>query len=155
MWSHYADKHQGICFVFSSGLADGIDDVNDIACVHYLDGSAQHQYDKWLTKVKEEKIYDVTSDDYLYGVELSKEALAYKHKDWSYEQEVRFIASSQGARNFHAGDLEIVYLGLKISEISRSQILDLIHDEKWANVLVLQAKRGRAALELDFEIVAG
>jgi hypothetical protein len=66
-WSHYADKHRGLCLGF---------DVPDENCqpIRYID-----------------KRVDVDEDDERLREDLGEALLHTKYKDWHYEQEVRLV----------------------------------------------------------------
>lgn len=71
MWSHYGDKHKGICLGF---------DVPDEALKKV----------RYITKRKQFKI-GKSLDSHEITTELMSLAIRYKYKEWSYEREYRGI----------------------------------------------------------------
>ncbi len=71
MWSHYGDKHKGICFGF---------DVNDVILKKV----------KYISTRRPFKVGETLNNHKINSALLS-EAVKYKFKEWSYEREYRGI----------------------------------------------------------------
>ena len=71
MWSHYGDKHKGICLGFDV-------DNQILKKVEYISTRKRHQLGQSLED------HNITSD-------LMSAAVRYKFKEWSYEREYRGI----------------------------------------------------------------
>ena len=71
MWSHYRDKHKGICFGF---------DVNDVILKKV----------KYISTRRPFKVGETLNNHKINSALLS-EAVKYKFKEWSYEREYRGI----------------------------------------------------------------
>lgn len=134
MWSHYADKHKGVCIGFSrvekSQLAD------DDACnpIIYSDVYPSPRF----------------SQIYRGDGSLTKDVLYSKARDWSYEKEWRMM-SDKG--DFHAsipGPISRVILGCRFPFEQVSQFAGAC---KKINVQLLRAHKipNHFALELKSE----
>jgi hypothetical protein len=123
MWSHYADKHQGVCLQFR-GLdrlptpplkvvySDDYPAVDLLEYAPFVDGADQ------TARAKQK--------------ELVERMYLTKAKDWSYEREWRIVdwatarSSSRGLHPFNPLLLKGIILGCRITDSDREKIKDLI-----------------------------
>ena len=153
MWSHYADKHEGICveyeFEDENGLLDVVysDDTNtfDLYTVLIYIIPAQY-FGVKTTNEMEQECLDVCYLPFLR-----------KTKEWSYEHEVRMIfnlnnnskiINKNGIWFYPNAKVKSIYLGCKVTKENR----DLIENKcKILNIPVhhISIKKGNNKLHLD------
>lgn len=106
MWSHYADKHSGICFGFSFNQVAG-DGIMQLA-VRYTDKVEPKNYFK-------ETIFSVYN------------WIFTKSKVWEYEEEVRRVyIREKGLIPFDKSELVEVYYGVRISPDQINKVQQLL-----------------------------
>jgi hypothetical protein len=115
-WSHYAEKHKGICLAFD------VDD--DLAQpVTYVDDRLS------LTKQQVLSEKSALTDKLMFSMLLTK------YKDWIYEEEVRVMASlsdEDGGYYFYPFDARLVLKGVIVgarSTISRAELAAALGDQ--------------------------
>ena len=153
MWSHYADKHEGICveyeFEDENGLLDVVysDDTNtfDLYTVLRYIIPAQYFGVKTISEMDQECL-DVCYLPFLR-----------KTKEWSYEHEVRMIfnlnnnskiINKNGIWFYPNAKVKSIYLGCKVTKENR----ELIENKcKILNIPVhhISIKKGNNKLHLD------
>jgi len=115
-WSHYAEKHRGVCLAF---------DVDDdlVQPVNYVADR--------LSLTKEQ----VLSEKGERTEELMLQMLFTKYKDWKYEEEVRVMATlsdEDGGHYFYPFDAHLVLKGVIVgprSTISRAEVAVALGDQ--------------------------
>ena len=114
MWSHYSDKHKGICI--------GFDLIQDF------------EFFKYAYNVKYPEVYptvNLIKDRMDRKTSLIQFQLATKSLDWQYENEVRLIRSKnlvdvyRGAVEFKKKSAFRVYFGYKVDTETISRLKDL------------------------------
>ena len=110
MWSHYADKHTGICLEFDL-LEDSTNVFRSLFPVKY-------------TNIRESCNYIRDADSYIKCFALTKSI------DWSYEQEFRAIHHLLADQRFpfNAGMLKKVIFGCKANETRVQTIKDILQE---------------------------
>lgn len=101
MWSHYANKHTGVCLEF-----DTLEDINlfkDLYKVKYRNKRPAYNYLKSPLE-----IYDFFSK---------------KSRIWEYENEYRVIKQQMGLHQFEKASLKRVIFGCNITTRSRNKVL--------------------------------
>ncbi len=99
MWSHYADSHRGVCLKVSLGkLPKGWEEL-------------PVSYTEYKPK----------------GTDVNQ-ILSFKTKDWSYENEVRFVQTVEKSKTPAKlkVKIEAVYFGLKMKAKDKSRLVKLI-----------------------------
>ncbi|HTN19126.1 MAG TPA: DUF2971 domain-containing protein [Pelobium sp.] len=142
LWSHYADKHKGVCLVF--------DVLND----KELFGKYPYQ----VEYPKEYPIYNYPCDEGTFN--SYRFLVATKSKDWEYEKEVRLIRDSEnkpfrGAVKFAKEALVAVKFGYK-SELSEMTEVNkwLIESGGYEHVKFYSANLKKLAFGLEFEEIS-
>ncbi len=157
MWSHYADHHKGICIGFSvEGLMEEF-------------GSARHPtsydmlYDKskpFVRLLEQDKASELPPFGFLEP-DVFRILVEYKHKDWDYEQEVRFLRKLVGPAKINPNNIKSVIYGIRTPKKHKKLINNLLHSRnEYAHVKEYQMKRIPGALEIideeacssDFEV---
>jgi hypothetical protein len=94
MWSHYADEHRGICFTYDiprSFIDENIDNLIGVTNVDY-----DKSLSDWFLEEVPKLPGHASFEDYCKT--LLKKALSVKAKEWSYEDEVRFLRKRSGSQ---------------------------------------------------------
>jgi hypothetical protein len=114
MWSHYADKHNGVCLEFDNSLDQRFINLTneDIA-----EGHVGYEPYRKINYVSEDKLYAI------YKLFLSKS------ESWSHEQEYRMISINNKSeiQKFNPAFLSAIYFGVKVTN---NQINSLIAECK-------------------------
>ena len=111
MWSHYADKHAGICLGFNI-VPIGIPKFSLLE-VNYVDKIVPLNY---FSKKHVTLLY------WLYT----------KSKVWEYEEEVRAVHQEvNGLINFHPHSLREIYYGLRTTKEQKDKLNGLLSDLKY------------------------
>lgn len=147
MWSHYANSHQGAVIKFQ--------------CIPKLDtalcAAEKVMYSKkmpvlaTLNDFIKTFIYNEPLDPYTI---LNKFNFT-KSDHWSYEKEWRFILKKQDSgadydlRLFFEEELEAIYLGCKMREKDKQEILETINTKR-KGVKIFQAHKNPKLFKLDF-----
>lgn len=117
MWSHYADKHKGVCLAFNNIISPRFIDLNDIDDISegYVEYSAEN------------KINYISSDK-LTGL---KKIFLSKSKSWSHEQEYRYLLVNQKNDFYKFSDKFItdIYFGLKTSVEEKEYLINSCRKE--------------------------
>lgn len=114
MWSHYADKHSGICFGFTFEKAGG-DGIIQLG-VRYADKVEPRSY---FT----ETIFSIYN------------WIFTKSKVWEYEEEVRRVyINKNGLIQFDKKEMIEIYYGVKVTEDQIKFIKELIKSNHYSNV---------------------
>lgn len=118
MWSHYADGHRGVCFVFDRSIPP----FSDAKKVQY-----QTKY-----PISEGKSVD----------EILRALCLTKSDQWSYEREWRILRGEPGYVQYDEGGLCRVVCGCEISD----ELFDLIGN--WAGSVNVEAKKASSHLSM-------
>jgi len=145
MWSHYANKHQGVCLQFR-GLENlstpplWVNYSDDYPTVDLLDYEPFIGREDATARAKQK--------------EMIERMYLTKAMDWSYEHEWRVIdwaAARRGSRGFHplAPDvLAGVILGCRVTDHDKQKIMDCISRSK-ARPKLYQANQSQVSFTLD------
>lgn len=113
MWSHYADKHKGVCLEFS----------HDTLQKKFIS-------DFQVIKVKYTKKI-VPSSLSVYRDEAINHWVRTKSRDWEYEQEIRYLLGSDPVefQKFDIRALKHIYFGCRIQEVDKQRVENLVNKE--------------------------
>ena len=129
MWSHYADRHKGICLKFEV--------AKDREVFHPMfDVSYPRDYPLY---------------DYLNHQEELVKIMKTKSADWQYEQEVRVIKPKRGVYKFKKEALSEVIFGCRASERQIETLTNLVKNNGYSNVTFTRTKMKPLQYGLDFE----
>lgn len=114
MWSHYSDKHNGVCYCFdeielfcTDGLTDHFGDViysSHLPEIYYTEGNTTLQdWNRELFRV-----------------------LMTKSLNWVYEKEVRLIRKKNIGNTFRPQSLKAIIIGHNASIWNKTRILETI-----------------------------
>lgn len=129
MWSHYANKHTGVCLKFD--LCQDLEYFCPIGTVRY-----------------ESKFLEY---NYTINPETVIEHVCRKAKDWEYEKEVRVFRSNKaGCYPFNANALVCIIFGCRSDDSDIKSIKSLVSKKKYPNVSYQKAvvKQGEYALDI-------
>jgi hypothetical protein len=137
MWAHYTDSCKGVCLGFAStlklysseGIVDGV-----------LQGNASI-----IEKVNYVKNYPIRNpfDPNRHG---AHQLLKTKFSIWEYENEYRSITPKKGLYTFQKTQLKEVIFGLKMPEVKRRNIAQIISqntDLKHVKLFEIKLSRSR------------
>jgi len=144
MWSHYAEYHKGAVIKLKC-----IPELDTALCaampITYSD-----KMPVWAM------IEEWSTNPQLNPTQIVLKAFYTKSKNWSYEKEWRLRLKKQAGGNkdydlnrIHKEEIEAVYLGCKMCDDDRKNILEL-RDNKLKHVKVFQADKNRIHFKLDF-----
>lgn len=122
MWSHYADKHRGVCLGF-----DVKEDLNFFATTHPV---------KYINK------YPTLDYIILKDEKTLTAVISTKQKIWQYENEYRIWKKpNQGFYTFNKNCLTEIIFGynMRFDESIKSEILQILIDKGYENINVKQA----------------
>ena len=129
MWSHYADKHKGICIEYD--FSNILDSSNNYSMFLYPVSyqSVRVTLDEnILDKVDLKDIEKQGKDDL---IQLFLKGLFTKHDSWKYESEWRSITllkiSDNEARNIKVPKISALYLGNKMETRMKDQISKILN----------------------------
>jgi hypothetical protein len=123
MWSHYADEHRGICLTYDipkSFIDENIDQLMGITDVDY-----DRSLSDWFLEEVPKLSGRASFED--YAKTLLKKALTVKAKEWSYENEVRFLRRSSGTQSINKKYLVEVCFGLATPNQDIDVVSKLLH----------------------------
>jgi hypothetical protein len=145
MWAHYSDNHKGA--------------VIKLKCLHgdYALSAAQKViYSNDMPKLTIENIIkDYFSSEQFVVKKIITEMLLTKSIDWQHESEWRVILLKQNPnaefdlRSISAEEIEAVYLGCRISDDDKKEIITIIK-EKLQHVKVYNAMKNDSRFKIDF-----
>lgn len=136
MWSHYAEKHNGVCYWFDK----------EVYGREY--NSSEVVYSSQLPKLQ--LVYGSTT-----SVDIARQLesiLLTKSQHWSYEKEFRFyIASEDKIHKFNPKSLKSIILGMRSAEefYRASQLVTDFNRRNETNVRVLYANMSSDRYEME------
>lgn len=136
MWSHYADKHRGVCLVFDYDLTERFEDPETNKRMNF--GTVEY---------KELQPYN-----YLKSKQEGLCNLFFtKAKDWSYEEEVRFFILERDLEfiRFNRKFLKGVIFGANVTDEEINRFQRNLHSEDLTNLRFARLRKDK--LELKFE----
>lgn len=130
MWSHYANKHKGICFQFDNNFEKKFIDL-DVE-EELSEGKVNYHFDGKLNYLAENK-----KDGHTW-------VFVNKAKEWKYEVEYRFmIINKKEIQRFDPLFLRGVYFGLKVTDEERFDFISLCKQKNYLHLkFYLGVKQG-------------
>lgn len=147
MWSHYAEKHTGICLGFNREVLRRDLSINLIKNVVY---QASHPLDTMIGQFQILAMGDVPDIKTLLNTFIYP-LLITKYSYWKYERETRFITKNYGTQSISNKAIQSLTLGLKISNDIKGKVFRLLQQPDWSHVKVYQAKKAQSRFALDFD----
>jgi len=122
MWSHYADQHKGFCIGFSQ---DGL--WHDFKTVkHPTDYEVQYDEPKpFSSLLKRYEESNLTPFRFL-DADIYQILIQYKHENWRYEKELRFLYPKIGPVIFTPINLKKVSYGIRTPSYHKKTLNNLI-----------------------------
>ncbi len=125
MWSHYADRHKGVCLVYAIPHNQinfyGPNRIFGVQNVDYGLDVGSNQLTEWFKKLP--------ANDNLYKCAFEKliqTVLTIKDKCWVYEEEWRMIRKSSGIVSIDRSYLQHVCFGLDASKDEMKLIREIL-----------------------------
>ncbi|MBI5914756.1 MAG: DUF2971 domain-containing protein [Bacteroidetes bacterium] len=128
MWSHYANKHKGVCLGFDprtsteTFLLLKVDYVKDFESSEYFDSKFKAIPHMMITKA---------------GC-------------WEYEQEMRIFKDFNGELQFPKNALKEVIFGCKATEKDIKRVIEVIKEKGYKNVAFRRAVKKKDEFKLDY-----
>ena len=148
MWSHYSHNHEGICIGFNRiGLDSDFKSTKHPLHYHVM-------YDKpkpfaWLQKEYEKNNIEPFShleDD------IVQILLKYKHENWKYEKEIRYVNENFGPVKFSPKTMKSVYFGINTPSQEKVLLNNIIRsNRKFAHLEQYQMVRKRGEFSITAE----
>lgn len=125
LWSHYAEKHQGICveYDFSRLFSSNSEDVFKLLHLYQVIYSDDRPCIPLTVGIKGELQYVLKEGTYKRTDKII--ALLTKSKVWQYEKEWRLIMPSLEYKFLDFPIISRIYLGAKISEENKKSMKEL------------------------------
>ena len=122
MWSHYADHHKGFCIGFSRlGLRNDFSTVS-----HPAEYDVQYDEPKpFSSLLKSYQRSNLTPFKYL-DADIYKILIEYKHENWRYEKELRFLYPKIGPVEFNPINLKTISYGIRTPSYHKKTLNNLI-----------------------------
>jgi len=121
MWSHYANKHKGVCLQFNNNFEKKFIDLDDEE--ELSEGKVNYHFEGKLNYLAEN-----TKDGNTW-------TFVNKAKEWQYEQEYRFmIIKKPEIQRFNPLFLESIYFGVNVTKEERAGFIDLCRKNNYTHV---------------------
>lgn len=126
MWSHYANKHKGVCIGFNFEAFENSEKIIQMP-VKYLD--EVEKFDYW------DRFEKGTDEIVTYNWLLTKS------KVWEYEKEIRRIyTNKKGIIPFNLNSICEIYLGIKSSEAEHDLLKCLLIELNLSKINIIKTK---------------
>lgn len=147
MWSHYADKHTGVCLGFDTGneffkATREVSYADDYPQINMLDLSLLLSHSDRESMDRSENV-------------LIRALFLTKASHWTYEPEWHLIRIEPGVRRtrgwhaFPAASLKEIIIGARATETRVTQIRRLLETRPMYNAELLRARSSRSRFALD------
>ncbi len=140
MWAHYADSHKGFCVEYDIPTPDehNINLLQNLLPVIYSDERVSV-----LNECLEDLTCPTVTEDTLSAI--YKYGLLTKSVDWCYQNEWRLISLDDMLSKGNGYDCSFfpiskVFIGAKMSEDNRMEIIKICNDQKIPSICVLPAQ---------------
>lgn len=148
MWAHYANSHKGVCIEFDKSHKFFNQKKSEKDSLRHL-AQVQYQNERPSLYLSEYNEFDV---------------FLTKSNHWEYEEEYRMLMPLKDADkkidsafediylfNFPKDSLKAIYLGTKISDENKNEIINLIQNEKdYNHVEIFETKISDEIYDLEF-----
>jgi hypothetical protein len=118
MWSHYTEKHSGICLVFNTD-----DLLQRVHRITYVKEYPILNYYELIENNQTDKIYTI------------------KYAVWEYEGEYRIIGRAKGKVRFMENSLKEIYMGCRFKDVD--MLKELLSKRKYPIKLYKTVKDGK------------
>ncbi len=136
MWSHYADKHQGLVIAFSPNNPDSPFSL-----------AKPVRYVSEMPKINIRNYVGLSNDNAVR--DFQDLFTLTKSNTWSYEREWRVVAAGgSGIRPFHEEDIDAIYLGCRMSADNKKRVAAAVKQKYPAAKLYVALKASE--FKLDF-----
>jgi hypothetical protein len=119
LWSHYADKHRGICLIYNIPEEYILGQAMAAVPMDYELNPLTNYFIKWAKSSRKLTMHEFID-------ELAKRYLSIKDKCWSYEDEYRLVKESPGEFQMEKSYLKYVCFGLNSSKNDRNLVENVL-----------------------------
>jgi hypothetical protein len=143
MWAHYTDNHKGAVIKLRC-----VPEEDTALCV-----AKQVLYSAAMPLLKVEELFNSPQQ---LSRKILDEVLLTKSLDWRHEKEWRVILMKQqdgcdfDMRGIFEGEIDTIYLGCRMSESDKKDIVEIIHTKR-KNVRIFCVRKDNREFKLDFE----
>lgn len=144
LWSHYANKHCGVCILYTIPESYVRDEDNGIFGMSAVDYGDSPLTSFFLN-------YDFSGGDAHFSAlaqEAIKKALTVKSSDWCYEQEVRMIRQQSSTMAVPSEFLTNICFGLRTPVPERTKIRQLV-EATYEGVIFTELRHGKSDFGLE------
>jgi len=141
MWSHYADKHSGVCYCFDFTQPDPI-----------FETPINRGHVKYSNQLPNISVYQQYTTDTMIR-DMVSDVVLTKQMEWAYEKEIRFWYDSTvvGELNFDPLSLKALIVGRRVendrlAEITRN--IESYNTSHGTEVDILYAHRNKETFDL-------
>lgn len=121
MWSHYANKHKGVCLQFDNNFGKKFIDLDDSE--ELSEGKVNYHFNGKLNYLEQNK-----KDGHAW-------VFVNKAKEWKYEQEYRFmIIKKEEIQRFDPLFLKNIYFGVNVTNEERIDFMELCQKNNFTHV---------------------
>lgn len=149
MWSHYANKHKGICLTFNTKLDENL--FKTIFPVLYTE-----QYPEF--NIVKEALKNNSIDQSLAANSMFF-MLGFKSIDWLYEKELRLVRQKQsdnpfrGLVKFNKLSLTDIKFGTKTSDQDMHRICKILSLSEYYHVNVWRARLSNFEFKVEYDLI--
>lgn len=121
MWSHYANKHKGVCLEFDNNFEKkfiNLDDDDELS-----EGKVNYHFEGKMNYLAENK-----KDGHTW-------VFVNKAKEWEYEQEYRFmILNKEDIQTFNPLFLRKIYFGVNVTNEERIAFIEVCERNNYTHI---------------------
>jgi hypothetical protein len=140
MWSHYGDKHMGVCLEFNNKLSDKFINLTDEDITEGVVGYTAHERINYISEDRSYAIYKLFMN---------------KSESWRHEEEYRLILinNKPEIQKFNPKFLASIYFGLKVSDDQIRAILNGVDLSLFKHLKYYRGVKGNLKVEFSpFEL---
>jgi hypothetical protein len=137
MWSHYADKHKGICLEFDSDITShGFTDLTEEDITEGEVGYTEYERINYLSSNRIFAVYKM---------------LLCKSNTWSYEKEFRLITLKRKPelQKFKKSYLKSIYFGLNMTSSEIEKFISLCSEYNYEKLNFFKAEKKNSTIEFN------
>lgn len=136
MWSHYADKHNGVCLEFDNTIERPFKNLisDDIS-----EGEVLYKSDERINYISEDRFVAI------------HKLFFNKSESWSHEKEYRMILTNNKAelQEFYPDFLKAIYFGIKVTDKQIGTFLKEFNDKELSHVRLFNAVKDNLSIKFN------
>jgi hypothetical protein len=148
MWSHYADKHTGVCIKYNGTFGKYINTDVGGKYTMLFNGAVSYGGENL-----EGEISNLPRKEPHFSEGLTEIYLSSKATSWAYEKEGRFVLSDRTILTLPTSCIDSIYFGLKTEDADVKLVTKLANEYSGCNTFY-KAKRGDSYYDISFEKIS-